>query len=204
MGPTRLNQILEQIHQLESEIFEELHKKQHEYGYKIHRQGVEFAERVRIQHGRIRKKLHHYLLGSRFLVLLTTPLIYACLIPIAFLDLICSAYQWVCFPIYRIPWVRRSDYISFDRHHLQYLNLIEKINCEYCAYANGILAYCGEIANRTEQYWCPIKHFKCMKCDHKRYKYFLNFGDGEGYIRQLEDIRRSFQDVRETEGSASG
>ena len=29
------------------------------------------------------------------------------------------------------------DYLAFDRHPLQYLNLIEKVNCEYCAHANG-------------------------------------------------------------------
>jgi hypothetical protein len=43
------------------------------------------------------------------------------------------------------------DYLAFDRHPLQYLNLIEKVNCEYCAHANGIFAYVAEIAARTEQ-----------------------------------------------------
>jgi hypothetical protein len=45
--------------------------------------------------------------------------------------------------------------ISFDRRKLAYLNAIEKLNCDY---ANGILTYAREIASRTEQFWCPIKH----------------------------------------------
>lgn len=195
MEKDRLQQILSQIHQLESQIVEELHRKEEEYGYKIHQKRVEFAKKVREQHRRIQKKLHHYLLHARWLVLLTTPVIYACLVPIALLDLICSLYQWICFPIYGIPLVRRGDYLAFDRHHLQYLNLIEKINCEYCAYANGILAYVVEIAARTEQYWCPIKHFRCVKCTHKRYRHFLDFGDAGGYARRLDQIRKEFRDL---------
>ena len=190
MEKDRLNQILSQIHQLESQIVEELHRKEEEYGYKIHQKRAEFTQKIRQQHRQIRRKLHRYLFQSRWLVLLTTPVIYACLLPIALLDLVCTFYQWVCFPIYGIPWVRRSEYLAFDRHHLAYLNLVEKINCEYCAYANGILAYVVEIAARTEQYWCPIKHFRCVKCAHKHYKNFLNYGDGEGYVRQLEQIRK--------------
>ena len=191
----RLGQLLAEIRKLEEQIVEELHEKEKEYGYKIHETGVRFADEIRRQHRQLRKRLHRYLLGSRFLVLLTTPVIYACLVPIAMLDLVCSFYQWVCFPIYGIPYVRRGDYLAFDRHHLQYLNLIEKVNCEYCAYANGVLNYVVEIAARTEQYWCPIKHFKCVKCTHKRYRHFVDFGDGEGYTRRLDQIRKEFRDI---------
>ena len=195
MQNDRLGQLLAEIRKLEEQILEELHQKEKEYGYKIHETGVRFADEIRRQHQKLRKQLHRYLLGSRFLVLLTTPVIYACLVPITLLDLVCSFYQWICFPIYGIPYVKRGDYLAFDRHHLQYLNLIEKINCEYCAYANGVLNYVVEIAARTEQYWCPIKHFTCVKCTHKRYRHFVNFGDGEGYARRLEQIRKEFRDL---------
>lgn len=198
MEHDRLNQILDQIQKLEAQIVHELQQKEAEYGYKIHEKKAHFAQEIRLQHRLLKEKLLHYIFRSRFLVLLTTPFIYACLIPIALMDLICSTYQWICFPIYGIPAVRRSDYLAFDRHHLSYLNLIEKINCEYCAYANGILHYVAEISARTEQYWCPIKHFRCVKCTHKRYKNFLNYGDGEGYVRELEGIRQKFQDLHET------
>ncbi len=35
----------------------------------------------------------------------------------------------------------RGAHFTFDRHRLGYLNLIEKLNCDYCAYANGLFAY---------------------------------------------------------------
>lgn len=197
MEQDRLAQILGQIQKLEAQILEELQQKEAEYGYKLHEKQIRFTKEIRLRHRQLKEKLYRYLFRSRFLVLLTTPVIYACLIPIALLDLVCTTYQWICFPLYGIPGVRRSDYLAFDRHHLSYLNLIEKINCEYCAYANGILHYVAEIAARTEQYWCPIKHFRCVKCAHKRYKNFLNFGDGEGYVRELEGIRQKFQDLHE-------
>jgi hypothetical protein len=57
--------------------------------------------------------------------------------------------------VYRIPRVRRAEYLVVDRHHLQYLNGIERMNCLYCGYGNGVLAYAVEVAARTEQYWCP-------------------------------------------------
>ena len=196
MQKDRLGHLLTEIRKLEEQIVEELHEKEEKYGYKIQETKVRFADEIRRQHRKLRTRLHRYVLGSRFLVLITTPVIYACLIPMALLDLVCSIYQWLCFPIYGIPYVRRGEYLAFDRHHLQYLNLIEKINCEYCAYANGILAYVTEIAARTEQYWCPIKHFRCVKCAHKRYRHFFNFGDAEGYARNLEAIRKEFRDLK--------
>ena len=38
-----------------------------------------------------------------------------------------------------------------DRYALSYLNVIEKLNCVYCEYVNGLIAYVQEIAARTEQ-----------------------------------------------------
>ena len=49
--------------------------------------------------------------------------------------------------------VRRSDHFVFDHTHLGYLNLVERINCAYCCYGNGLAAYFSAIASRTEQYW---------------------------------------------------
>ncbi len=92
------------------------------------------------------------------LMILSAPVIYSLVIPIALVDLWVMAYQAVCFPIYKIPKVRRRDYLVFDRHHLAYLNVIEKINCAYCSYANGAIAFAREVSSRTEVYWCPIKH----------------------------------------------
>jgi len=119
-------------------------------------------------------------------------------LPAAFLfDLMMTLFQSLCFPIYGIPHVQRGDYIILDRHALPYLNLVEKLNCEYCAYVNGLLAYTWEIAGRTEQYWCPIKHARKMTTIHLRYVKFLEYGDGAGYREHIEKTRMDFEDLPE-------
>jgi hypothetical protein len=100
-----------------------------------------------------------------------------------------TAYQWLCFPVYGIPRVRRTRYFVIDRHKLAYLNAIEKANCVYCGYANGLLAYVREVAARTEQYWCPIKHARQIPAPHHRYQRFFDYGDAAGYRHGLPRMR---------------
>lgn len=85
--------------------------------------------------------------------------------------------------------MNRSQYIVLDRHRLGYLNWIEALNCGYCAYANGVIAYVREIASRTEEYWCPIKHALKVVDPHQRYYEFLEFGDADGYRTRLDQFR---------------
>ena len=199
----RLESLLEQMRALEKEVLQETRKKETEFCYKVHDRKVQFTTEVRTRHRQFRTSLHRYVLHSRFLVLLTTPVIWMCAIPILLTDVMGTIYQAICFPIYGIPKVRRGDYLVFDRHHLTYLHLAEKLSCEYCAYANGILAYFTEIAARTEQHWCPIKHAGCVKCAHSRYKKFVDFGDAEQYRLHVEEIRRAYGDI-EAEAEKSG
>jgi hypothetical protein len=84
-----------------------------------------------------------------------------------------------------------------DRGQLAYLNAIEKINCLYCSYANGLLAYISEIASRTEQYWCPIKHSRRVLAAHGRYRKFADYGDAEGYHAELGALRQELLEQRE-------
>jgi len=97
----------------------------------------------------------------------------------------------VCFPIYGISRVHRRAYFAIDRRQLAYLNGIEKINCTFCSYANGFIAYTREVAARTEQYWCPIKHARAIRAPHARYQLFFDYGDAEGYRHQLGALRRT-------------
>jgi len=195
----RLDTLLGQVRQLEKEMVGEARKTELEFCYKVHVKTVQFTDAVKTKHEGMRLGIPGYILHSRFLVLVSSPVIWLCVVPIAFADLVGSFYQAICFPIYGIPKVRRSEYLAFDRHHLSYLNFFEKVNCEYCAYVNGILAYFTEIAARTEQHWCPIKHAGCVKCAHSRYKKFVDYGDAEKYRQKVEEIRRSFQDIRTAE-----
>jgi hypothetical protein len=192
---SRLDALFAEIKTLEREIVRETQKQEAGFCYEVHGHKVRFTEAAKARDKQFRLSLHRYLLNSRLLVVLTTPIIWLCLVPIALADLVGSFYQAVCFPIYGIPKVNRSAYLALDRHRLSYLNFIEKLNCDYCAYANGILAYFTEIAARTEQHWCPIKHARCIKCAHDRYKLFFDFGDAQKYREHVEEIRRSFQDV---------
>ena len=191
----RLETLLDEVRQLEREMVGEARKKEKEFCYSVHAKTVQFTEAAKTRHERLRLGIPGYILHSRFLVLLTSPVIWMCVIPIALADLVGTIYQAICFPIYGIPKVRRSDYLAFDRHYLSYLNFFEKVNCEYCAYVNGILGYFTEIAARTEQHWCPIKHAGCVKCEHSRYKKFIEYGDAERYRAQLEVIRRAYGDI---------
>ncbi|OYW77755.1 MAG: hypothetical protein B7Z37_02385 [Verrucomicrobia bacterium 12-59-8] len=191
----RLDALHAQIRQLQKEVVDEVRKKEAEFCYQIHEKRVEFTAAAKAEHRKLRLSIHRYLISSTFLVVLTGPLIWLCLVPLVLLDLVGSIYQAICFPIYGIPKVRRREYVAFDRHHLAYLNFFEKLNCEYCAYANGILAYLTEMAARTEQHWCPIKHASCVKCEHSRYKKFVDFGDAKAYREHVEEIRHAYQDL---------
>jgi hypothetical protein len=104
-------------------------------------------------------------------------------------DLWVMAYQAICFPIYGIPKVRRRDYLVFDRHHLAYLNTLEKINCAYCSYCNNAIAFIREVAARTEVYWCPIKHARRVLGPHPHYQGFADFGDAEGFQEKQEQLK---------------
>jgi hypothetical protein len=139
--------------------------------------------------------LWRHIRNARPLVLLSVPLIYALVVPLILLDLSVAIYQSVCFPIYGIPKVRRRDYLIFDRGRLAYLNAIEKVGCVYCSYANGLLAYIAEIAGRTEQYFCPIKHADPVVQPHSRYPQFLPYGDARAYRSRSKAVFGAYRDI---------
>ena len=69
------------------------------------------------------------------------------------------------------------------------------LNCSYCDYANGVIAYVREIGSRTEQYWCPIKHALRIRDPHERYLKFLEYGDAVGYRARHESFRDKLRSV---------
>ncbi len=113
--------------------------------------------------------------------LASAPFIYAMIIPIVFLDLTVSVYQAICFRLWKIPRVKRSEYVIIDRFRLAYLNGFQKLNCIYCGYANGVLAFSRMVAGETERYWCPVKHEEEIPAPHKFYIEFANFNDAKGW-----------------------
>jgi hypothetical protein len=174
---------------LERELEAAIAKRRIELNYKVQDGAVQFEHEVIERHRLLKAKLLKYVFGARPAMILTAPAIYALIIPFALLDLFVAVYQAVCFPVYGIPRVRRRDYFAFDREQLAFLNAVEKINCAYCAYANGLLAYVREIASRTEEYWCPIKHARRLLGTHPRYAGFVDYGDADAYRHDLESLR---------------
>ena len=118
--------------------------------------------------------------------LMSVPIIYGMSIPLVFLDITLEIYHNICFRLYGIPLVKRSRYIKIDRHKLKYLNWIDKINCAYCGYVNGLVNYARTIAADTEKYWCGIKHKKDSNfIEPKHHKDFLDYGDEEGLKKKF-------------------
>jgi hypothetical protein len=203
---TKLQALIEAIKKLEQELAQEFQKKQAEFSYKVQGKKIRFDQEIRKQHKLIATRISRYLKEAEPQNILTVPFIWACLIPALFMDAIVSLFQAVCFPIYKIPKVKRSSYIVIDRHALSYLNAIEKLNCIYCGYFNGLIAYIREIAGRTEQYWCPIKHARRTSGFHSRYSRFLEYGDAESYRQELDKVRHAFEDLEtaEEDGEPAG
>ena len=184
----RIRKLLDQMESAEKELNRALQESQVHLNFSMKGKRVEFEASVKEAHKQLRIGVLKWL-GNRPINLLTAPIIYGMVIPMLLLDLCISFYQATCFPIYKIAKVKRSDFIIFDRHHLSYLNIIEKSHCMYCTYGNGLLAYATEIIARTEQYFCPIKHARKMMGRHSRYASFIEYGDPTDYQARLEQFR---------------
>jgi hypothetical protein len=184
------------IKSLEKELASILEEKEKAFQYYWAKGKARFEESVLSQHKGFKHGLASYLLRGRFLAYATAPIIYSGIVPFWLLDLFLIVYQGICFPVYGIPKVKRADYFVFDRASLKYLNLLERFNCWFCSYGNGLFAYAAEIAARTEQHWCPIKHAQRLRAPHSRYSHFFDYGDAAQYSKQVETVRNDFVDVR--------
>jgi len=188
MNP-KISELLARIQHMEQEIELEMKRKRAELQADFEETRVRFEHEVLEQQRRFKTGLWSYVFSAKLSTALTAPIIYAVFFPMVLLDVAVTLYQTICFPVYGIARVRRSDYFVFDRSHLAYLNLLEKFNCAYCSYGNGLMAYAREVVARTEQYWCPIKHARRIMAAHPYYTGFVDFGDAESYQRELEALR---------------
>ena len=194
MNP-KISELLARIQQMELEIEQEMKRKRAELKADFEETRVRFEREVLAQQRRFKTGILPYMLSANLLSVLTAPVIYSVLFPMLLLDLCITVYQHICFRAYGIPRVKRSDYFVYDRAHLAYLNLIEKINCAYCSYGNGLMAYGREVVARTEQYWCPIKHARKIMAAHPYYTGFVDFGDAESYKQELERLRTALTKI---------
>jgi hypothetical protein len=184
-----LDELMARLRSVEAEIETELAKRREELRFRIENRRIVFEKDVLRIHHELRTRVTRYLIDANPLMILTAPVIYSLIVPIVLLDIWVMAYQAICFPVFKIPKVRRADYLVFDRHHLAYLNIIEKINCAFCSYANGAVAFMREVASRSEVYWCPIKHARRLLGPHPYYQGFADFGDAQGFREKLAQMK---------------
>lgn len=184
-----IERLRDALQALDSEMDAELAASRDRLKYRIERGRAVFDREVLARHRAARVRWRAFLGAARPMVILTAPVIYALILPFALLDLFVTIYQAICFRVYGIARVRRRDHIVIDRQQLAYLNGLQKLNCVYCGYCNGLISYVREIAGRTEQYWCPIKHARRVSGAHDRYGSFADYGDSDGYNSRSGALR---------------
>ncbi len=189
----QLKDLAGEIIRLQSELDRGIEDRRKARGYVVSDRRVAFDHGIVHAHRKQRMGLVQFFRQAPLGMFLTAPVIYSLILPLVLLDLWVSVFQAICFRVYKIPRVTRSDYIVFDRRHLAYLNWVEATNCAFCAYGNGLIGYVREISSRTEQFWCPIKHALRISDPHRRYYEFLEYGDAEGYRDRLEAFREELR-----------
>ena len=187
------------IESLNNDLKEEYSRLSEKYGFSFERKRVIFLEEFRKRNKSFRFPTWKYLIPTNLRHFLSIPFIYGMIIPTIFLDVFLTVYQWTAFSLYRIPKVKRSEYIVYERRFLDYLNWIQKINCLYCSYVNGLFAYSVEIGARTERYWCPIKSAHKPRFSHWWYQDFADYGSPEQWSEKFSDEDKAFIDSWDTD-----
>lgn len=178
---SRINDILKEIEKKKKELVKEYELLKDTYSFYIEWKKVIFSKKTKVYNKKFKENLLKYIFTAKVRHIISLPFIYGMIFPALFLDLFLTIYQQTCFRLYWIPLVKRRDFIIYDRRFLDYLNIIQKVNCIYCSRVNGLFSYAVEIAGRTEKYWCPIKASRKLKWGHARQRHFADYGDPEWF-----------------------
>ncbi len=185
----KIEKLISEIEQLRRELHKALSEQ--DILDRVEGTRIDLEKKLRQTQQQLKENLYSWLRASQPRNVVSAPFIYAMIVPMVFFDLALTLYQHICFRLYRIPRVRRANHMVFDRQHLSYLNIIQKINCTYCAYGNGLLSYGREISAQTELYWCPIKHARKIVDPHSGYAYFAAYGSAEEYQGKQKVLRET-------------
>lgn len=186
----QIREMIDEIEAMKRKLGEEIDKEEAYFDYEIRNGYIKFEKEIV---DRQKKNMMHLLDWFReipLVQLLSAPVVYMMVVPAIVLDIMLFVYKNVVSRVFKIEFGKRSDYIVFDRQYLGYLNVVEKLNCLYCAYFNGVMQYASSIAARTEFYFCPIKHAKKVAYRHEYYNIFLPYGDGDAYQKKLKELRK--------------
>lgn len=174
---SRISLILREIEQKKKELKIEYEKLMERYDFSFKKWKVVFSETAKDKYKKYKKSLLKTIFWAKIRFIISIPFIYWMIIPAIILDIFIFIYQNTAIRLYWIPLVKRSDFIVYDRRHLVYLNLIQKVNCLYCSYVNWLFSYAVEVGWRTEKFWCPIKNATKVKWWHTWQKYFVDYWD---------------------------
>ena len=103
----RIRHLMTQIESLEGELNKALQEQQVHLSFKIKGKRVEFEQSIKEAHKKLKIGFFKWL-GNRPINLITAPIIYGMIIPMALLDFCLWLYQTICFPIYKIKKVKLS------------------------------------------------------------------------------------------------
>jgi hypothetical protein len=192
-----IRDILAKIESLNSELRDEYDRLSKKYGFYIEKKRVIFLEQFKKRNKSMKFPSWKYVIPKwKYLLhLLSMPFIYGIIIPAIFLDMCLTVYQHIVFRLYGIPRVSRKDYFVYERRFLDYLNIVQKLNCLYCSYVNGLFAYAVEIGARTERYWCPLKAAHKPRFSHGWYKDFADYGNPEDWNKKFSEEEIVFKDA---------
>ena len=189
----KITEMIEEIEAMKVKLAEEIAQHEENISYEIENGYIRFEKEIFAKQKENMKNIFAWFGEIPFLHLLTSPLVYGMIIPAIVLDMMLFIYQLAVSRVFKIKFDKRSNYIVFDRQYLGYLNLIEKFNCLYCSYFNGLMQYASSIAGRTELFFCPIKHAKKIAYKHEYYDAYLIYGDGDEYQKKLKKLRETFE-----------
>jgi len=188
---TDISKLLDDMRGIQDQLEQFFEETREKFRYTLEDGRVRVSAEVRRLQRRYRVSSIRYLLQADWRSVVTAPFVYGMFVPLVLVDISFTLYQHICFRAYGVPRVARFDYLVNDRHLLAYLNTIEKINCTYCGYGNGVVAYAREIISRTEQYWCPIHQARRVRDAHWRYAQFFAYGDAKSYQQGLKAKRQA-------------
>ena len=199
---SKIKQIQEKIDELEQALQHEQERLAEKYGFSIRQKRIEFLQKFRERNRTFRIPTWKYAIPVNIRHVLSIPFIYVMIVPTIILDLFLTMFNWIALPLYHIPVVKRGDYIVYDRQFLDYLNHIQKINCLYCTYVNGVFAYAVEIGGRTERYWCPIKAAHKRPAGNKWYADYADYGNPEQWLEKFNNLD-AFEKLEEKQKQAA-
>lgn len=194
---SKINEILKDIDQRKKDLVKEYEHLKKTYSFYLEWRKVIFTKKTKEYNKKFKEWLIKYIFTSDVRHLISAPFIYSMSIPAFILDVFLWIFQQTCFRLYWIPFVKRKDYIIYDRKYLDYLNLIEKANCLYCSRVNWLFSYAVEIAWRTERYWCPIKASRRLKATHNWQKHFADYWDPEWFKECFNKNEIFYKEIEE-------